>query len=156
MPRGFLGNPVTARRMTDNSFGREACHARTWRLACAFGATPLKPRLATIFPQMELLSLGHDACYASSLRSFLPASSPPSARAEDAPVHHHALSLIGEPKYPADFKQFDYVNPDAPKGGVVRMADIGSFDSLNPVLYKGEAAAGLGLVYRKPDGRQPR
>ena len=67
--------------------------------------------------------------------------------AEDAPVHHHALSLIGEPKYPADFKQFDYVNPDAPKGGIVRMADIGSFDSLNPVLYKGEAAAGLGLVY---------
>ena len=68
-------------------------------------------------------------------------------QAEDAPVHHHALSLIGEPKYPADFKQFDYVNPDAPKGGLVRMADIGSFDSLNPVLYKGEAAAGLGLVY---------
>jgi microcin C transport system substrate-binding protein len=68
-------------------------------------------------------------------------------QAEDAPVHHHALSLIGEPKYPADFTHFDFVNPDAPKGGLVRMADIGSFDSLNPVLYKGEAAAGLGLVY---------
>src|SRR5512147_1592291 len=72
---------------------------------------------------------------------------PASSFAEDAPVHHHALSLIGEPKYPADLKNFDYVNPDAPKGGLVRMADIGSFDSLNPVLYKGEAAAGLGLVY---------
>jgi microcin C transport system substrate-binding protein len=72
---------------------------------------------------------------------------PVSGLAEDAPVHHHALSLIGKPKYPADFKQFGYVNPDAPKGGLVRMADIGSFDSLNPVLYKGEAAAGLGLVY---------
>jgi len=58
-----------------------------------------------------------------------------------------ALSLIGEPKYPAGFDHFDYVNPDAPKGGLVRMADIGSFDSLNPVLYKGEAAGGLGLVY---------
>jgi len=69
------------------------------------------------------------------------------ALAEDAPVHRHALSLIGEPKYPADFAHFDFVNPDAPKGGVVRMADIGSFDSLNPVLYKGEAAGGLGLVY---------
>jgi microcin C transport system substrate-binding protein len=69
------------------------------------------------------------------------------AKAEDAPVHHHALSLIGEPKYPADFANFDYVNPDAPKGGVVRMADIGSFDSLNPVLYKGEAAGGLALVF---------
>jgi microcin C transport system substrate-binding protein len=68
------------------------------------------------------------------------------ALAEDAPRRHHALSLIGEPRYPADFKHFDYVNPDAPKGGVVRLSDIGGFDSLNPVLYKGEAAGGIGLV----------
>jgi microcin C transport system substrate-binding protein len=33
---------------------------------------------------------------------------------------HHALSLVGEPKLPADFKHFDWVNPDAPKGGSVR------------------------------------
>ncbi|HEU4475066.1 MAG TPA: ABC transporter substrate-binding protein, partial [Methyloceanibacter sp.] len=70
-----------------------------------------------------------------------------SAAGQDAPVRHHALSLIGEPKYPADFQHFGYVNPDAPKGGLVRIADIGSFDSLNPVLYRGEAANGLGLVY---------
>jgi microcin C transport system substrate-binding protein len=69
------------------------------------------------------------------------------AKAEDTPVRHHALSLIGEPKHQADFTHFDWVNPDAPKGGLVRMADIGSFDSLNPVLYRGEQAAGLGLVY---------
>ena len=68
-------------------------------------------------------------------------------QAQDTPQRHHAVSLIGTPKYPADFKHFDYVNPDAPKGGLVRMADIGSFDSLNPILYKGEAAAGLGLIY---------
>jgi microcin C transport system substrate-binding protein len=68
------------------------------------------------------------------------------AAAEEG-TRHHALSLIGEPKYPADFTHFDYVNPDAPKGGLVRIADIGSFDSLNPVLYKGEAAGGLGLVF---------
>jgi len=68
------------------------------------------------------------------------------ARAVDAPKHHHALSLIGEPKYPADFTHFDYVNPDAPKGGLVRIADIGSFDSLNPVLYKGETASGIGFI----------
>ena len=80
---------------------------------------------------------------ASLFASFLSAP----AAAEDAPVHHHALSLIGEPKYPADFTHFDYVNPDAPKGGSVRMADIGSFDSLNPVLYRGEPAGGLTLAY---------
>jgi microcin C transport system substrate-binding protein len=68
------------------------------------------------------------------------------ATAEETPVRHQALSLIGEPKYPAGFTHFDWVKPDAPKGGLVRMADIGSFDSLNPVLYRGEAAAGLGFI----------
>ncbi len=69
------------------------------------------------------------------------------ARAAEEPVKHHALSLIGEPKYPAGFTHFGYVNPDAPKGGSVRLADIGSFDSLNPILYRGEAAGGLSLVF---------
>jgi microcin C transport system substrate-binding protein len=60
---------------------------------------------------------------------------------------HHALSLIGEPKYPADFEHFDYVNPETPKGGLVRLGAIGGFDSLNPVLFRGEAVAGLYFVY---------
>nr|WP_321462297.1 extracellular solute-binding protein [uncultured Cohaesibacter sp.] len=55
-------------------------------------------------------------------------------------------SLMGEPKYGADFAHFDYVNPDAPKGGEVRLATTGSFDSFNPVIPKGEAAAGLALI----------
>ena len=59
----------------------------------------------------------------------------------------HGLSLFGAIKYPADFTHFDYVNPDAPKGGIIRQADIGSFDSLNPFILKGEPAAGLGLIY---------
>jgi len=67
----------------------------------------------------------------------------PAAAAESGP--RHGLSLFGDLKYPSDFKHFDYVNPDAPKGGLVRMADIGSFDSLNPILYKGEAAGMLEL-----------
>ena len=69
------------------------------------------------------------------------------ARAQEEPQHRHAVSLIGTPKYPADFQHFDFVNPDAPKGGLVRIADIGSFDSLNPILYRGESAAGVGLIY---------
>ncbi len=59
----------------------------------------------------------------------------------------HGLSLFGELKYPADFKHLDYVNPDAPKGGEVRMSAIGTFDSLNPFIIKGSPAAGLGLIY---------
>ncbi len=63
------------------------------------------------------------------------------------PVWRHATSLNEEPKYPPDFKRFDYVNPDAPKGGVVRLSDTGGFDTLNPILPKGNPAPGLGLVY---------
>ena len=49
----------------------------------------------------------------------------------------HATSLVEEqPKYPADFQHFDYVFADAPKGGVVRMSDVGTFDSLNFVPPK--------------------
>jgi microcin C transport system substrate-binding protein len=66
--------------------------------------------------------------------------------AEDK-VWRHAISLIGEPKYPADFAHFDYVNPNAPKGGTVRLSDTGGFDTLNPILPKGNPAPGIGLVY---------
>lgn len=62
-------------------------------------------------------------------------------------VWHHATSLSGEPKYPAGFAHFDYVNPDAPKGGVVRLQAVGTFDTFNPALPKGDAALGLGLIY---------
>lgn len=60
---------------------------------------------------------------------------------------HHATSLLGEPKYPAGFAHFDYVNVDAPKGGLVRLDEQGSFDTFNPILPEGEPATGLGLVY---------
>ena len=59
----------------------------------------------------------------------------------------HATTLIGTPKYAADFKQFDYVNPNAPKGGSVRMTAIGTFDSLNFIPYKGTKASAIGLIY---------
>jgi microcin C transport system substrate-binding protein len=62
-------------------------------------------------------------------------------------VWHHATSLIGEPKYAEGFKHFDYVNPDAPKGGTVRLSEMGGFDTFNPILPQGEPASGLGLVY---------
>ncbi len=62
-------------------------------------------------------------------------------------VWHHAGALIGEPKYGPDFTHFDYVNPDAPKGGTVRLSEEGGFDTFNPILPEGEAATGLGLVY---------
>lgn len=50
------------------------------------------------------------------------------------------------PRYPAGFHHFDYVNPSAPKGGDLALAARGSFDSLNPYVLKGNAAAGLGQM----------
>jgi microcin C transport system substrate-binding protein len=77
---------------------------------------------------------------------------------EDVPWRH-ALSLIDTPKYPPDFKHFDYVKPDAPKGGLVRLSDVGGFDSLNPVLAtKGNPAPGLGTINEslmKPSWDEP-
>jgi len=59
----------------------------------------------------------------------------------------HGLSLFGDLKYPAGFKHFDYVNPDAPKGGSIKYAAIGTFDSFNPFILKGVSAEGIGLMF---------
>ena len=64
------------------------------------------------------------------------------ANADDR-VFKHGNSHYGDLKYPPDFKHFDYVNPNAPKGGRLRLAAVGSFDSLNPYIIKGEVAAGI-------------
>jgi microcin C transport system substrate-binding protein len=59
----------------------------------------------------------------------------------------HGVAMHGEPAYPPDFTHFDYVDPNAPRGGSLVMAAIGSFDSLNPYIVKGTPAAGLGMVF---------
>src|SRR5690606_34682629 len=69
------------------------------------------------------------------------------AVSQDGDGWQHAVALDAAPKYEAGFEMFDYVNPDAPKGGVVRMPALGGFDTFNPILPQGEAAGGLGLVY---------
>ena len=60
----------------------------------------------------------------------------------------HGLSLFGELKYPAGFKHYDYVNPQAPKGGVARQIAFGTFDNLNMVVagVKGSLANGVQLT----------
>jgi peptide/nickel transport system substrate-binding protein len=54
----------------------------------------------------------------------------------------HAIAMHGEPALPADFASFPYVNPDAPKGGAVRYAWLGTFDSVNPFIVQGQGARG--------------
>src|SRR4030095_807520 len=63
-------------------------------------------------------------------------------------VWRHALSVFGDVKYPADFKRYDYVNPNAPKGGVVRLCEQGPFDNFNIVVsgFKGSLARGASMI----------
>ncbi|RDE08299.1 extracellular solute-binding protein [Pelagibacterium lacus] len=67
--------------------------------------------------------------------------------AQEAEGWRHAISIDMEPRYEAGFTMFDYVNPDAPKGGTVRLSALGAFDTFNPILPQGQAGSGLGLVY---------
>ncbi len=62
-----------------------------------------------------------------------------------APVH--GVALYGEPKYPAGFAAFDYVNLKAPKGGRLAQAAFASFDTFNPFVINGVPAPGIGLLY---------
>jgi|TARA_B100000315_G_scaffold88482_2_gene81285 microcin C transport system substrate-binding protein len=68
--------------------------------------------------------------------------SPIPALAADV-LRGHAISMFDSeiPRYPADFRHFDYVNPDAPKGGSLRLASQGSFDSFHPFIPKGNAVS---------------
>ena len=59
----------------------------------------------------------------------------------------HGLALFGDLKYPAGFPHFDYVNSAAPKGGSVKYAATGTFDTLNPFTLKGQPAAGVGAMF---------
>ena len=74
----------------------------------------------------------------------LPGSGP--ARA-GAVIDTHGLSPFGTLKYAKDFPHFDYVNPNAPKGGTLRIGAIGTFDSLNPFIIKGQPGALSSMIY---------
>ena len=59
----------------------------------------------------------------------------------------HGLSLFGDLKYGPDFAHFDYVEPNAPKGGMLYLATVGTFSTLNPFTLKGVSAAGAGFPF---------
>ena len=81
----------------------------------------------------------------SVLVAAAPAARAPAAAAEGGP--RHGISLYGDLKYPPDFTHFDYVNPDAPKGGTLRLSATDGFDSLNPWIVRGRPADGIAGIY---------
>lgn len=67
--------------------------------------------------------------------------------AQDEIITSHGYSFYGDLKYPADYPHFDYVNPDAPKGGEISLYAPGTFDSMNPYSRKGRAGQLSWMVY---------
>lgn len=102
-----------------------------------------EPRLvANQYPE-RLSMIGRAACFVVALFVGLL----PAIGQEEG--WRHGLALIGTPKYEHGFRHFDYVNPDAPKGGLVRFGVQGTFDNFNLVVsgVKGELEAGISRIY---------
>jgi microcin C transport system substrate-binding protein len=100
----------------------------------------------------QLLQSGAFAALTPALGGIaaIPMIDPASAQSAAEPAWRHALSLFGDVKYPADFKRFDYVNPDAPKGGAARMMSIGTFDNFNFAVsgIKGNIAPAVMMIHQ--------
>ena len=85
--------------------------------------------------------------FAAAVLSLIPLAVQAAEMIDGVPGRH-AVAMHGEPKYKAGFTHFDYVNPDAPKGGSMRRATIrDGFDSFNAIIDKGTPATGIGLIY---------
>lgn len=92
----------------------------------------------TITPKASILT-----SFCSALVLFTLAGAPTPALAQEVSPQH-GIAMHGEPKYPEGFSHFDYVNPDAPKGGSLKLAVVSNgFDSFNPFDIRGVAAAGV-------------
>ncbi|MCY3879747.1 MAG: extracellular solute-binding protein [Rhodobacteraceae bacterium] len=70
-----------------------------------------------------------------------------SASLADTVLKSHGLSAYGDLKYPENFTHFDYVNPEAPRGGTMSTWGFGTFDSFNPFIVKGQAEYNSTLLY---------
>ena len=72
---------------------------------------------------------------------------PSAARAQAVPQGGYGVGVTGLPALPADFRNFPYVNPEAPKGGAVTFSEVGGFDSFNPFIMRGNPAAGASYIW---------
>lgn len=72
---------------------------------------------------------------------------PAVAQDSEGLVQSHGYSFYGDLKYPADYAHFDFVNPDAPKGGEISFAALGTFDSMNPYTVKGRRGQLSWMMY---------
>ncbi|MBT2187846.1 extracellular solute-binding protein [Sphingobium sp. H33] len=99
-------------------------------------------------PARRLVSLRFPVRLLCTLLLLLSVDVAPVAAQDDGPlISSTSYAAFGRPKYAPGFTHFDYVNPDAPKGGTYRYANTGSFDSLNLMNLLGTAPLGLVVIY---------
>src|SRR5439155_21633417 len=107
----------------------------------------LKDKRMAHLNRRHVLGLGLSALSAVGFR--------PAIAASEAGNETHGMSVFGDLKYPADFKHFDYVNPEAPKGGFFSTIpstraynqSFQTFNSFNAFILKGEGAKGMELTF---------
>ncbi len=117
-------------------------------------------RIAATLAFLVAMSMVPAALIAASLaaaplaRAATPPATPaptPVTKPAPTPVTKSAptpgYALLGKPALPPDFHYFPYVNPNAPKGGEIVLAEIGSYDSLNPFIVRGTAPSDINLVW---------
>jgi len=91
-------------------------------------------------------------CFPISRKAFAdPASAEPASDAAQAgagkEIETHGISVFGDLDLPADFKNFPYVRPDAPKGGTAAEGTFGTFNTFNPFILRGDAPSGIDFIY---------
>ncbi len=106
----------------------------------AYSRTMRKPRINKDGPDRRVVLAGLGA-------SALSLATPMRLAAEDAP-HRHGIAMHGDPELPAGFPHLPYAEPNAPKGGLLRQAIAGSFDTLNSMSVRGNAPALMVSLYR--------
>ena len=96
------------------------------------------------------------AAHAQDTPRFTPEPSEAAlAQGSDEVVVSHGYNFFGELSYPPDFEHFDYVNPDAPKGGEISLWAPGTFDSMNPYSRQGRAGRYSWMMYESLLGEMP-
>ena len=85
----------------------------------------------------------------AALLLAIPALAHAQPASQPAPVtRSHAITILGTPALPANFPNFPYVNPEAPKGGEAAFGMSGNFDGFNPYILRGNSAFGLGASWQ--------
>ncbi len=98
------------------------------------------------------------ASFLTAISLFILLSQGQASTQQNTSLPSHGFSMFGQLKYQPGFTHFDYVNPNAPKGGEYKFAILGIFDSLNPFVMKGKVAHGMRYCFAtllEPSGDEP-